>query len=543
MSPQRSLRFSAILLGYFVALSLARAANVLTWHNDNARTGQNLRETQLTPANVNATNFGKLFQINVDGNVYAQPLIVTNVTIPNQGVHNVVIIVTEHDTVYCRDADNGTALWRKSMLKSGETPSDPRNCSQITPEIGITATPVIDLATGPHGTIYVVAMSKNGSSYFQRLHALDLTTGAEQFGGPVNIVATYPGTGVNNNGQGSVVFDPKQYKERVGLVLNGSIVYTFWASHCDINPFTGWVIGYNKNTLARVRVLNLTPNGSHGAIWASGAAPAIDVAGNIYALVADGTFDTSLNSNRFPSMGDFGNCIVKLSNLNGSLSVTDYWTMYNTVAESSSDQDLGSGGAMLLPDMIDVNGVTRHLLVGAGKDAHIYIANRDNLGKFRAVSNATLYQDVSGALAHGVWGAPAYFNGHLYYGAVNDQLKSFIFANARLKPTPSSKTALTFGYPGTIPSVSANGTRNAIVWAARNSTPAELHAFDANNLATELYSTTDAGSRDSFGNGNKFAVPTIANGKVYVGSTSSVGVFGLFNPPHLSGVVEAIEIR
>ena len=533
MSLERSLKFSAILLGCFAALSLARAANVLTWHNDKARTGQNLRETQLTPANVNATKFGKLFQINVDGKVYAQPLIMTNVTIPNKGVHNVVIIVTEHDTVYCCDADNGTALWRKSMLKSGETPSDTRNCSQITPEIGITATPVIDLATGPHGTIYVVAMSKNASSYFQRLHALDLTTGAEQFGGPVNIVATYPGTGVNNNGQGSVVFDPKQYKERVGLVLNGGIVYTFWASHCDINPFTGWVIGYNKNTLARVRVLNLTPNGSHGAIWASGAAPAVDVAGNIYALVADGTFDTSLNSNRFPSMGDFGNCIVKIktSNLNGSLSVSDYWTMYNTVAESSSDQDLGSGGALLLPDMIDVNGVTRHLLVGAGKDAHIYIANRDNLGKFWATSNATLYQDVSGALAHGVWGAPAYFNGHLYYGAVNDQLKSFIFANARLKPTPSSKTALTFGYPGTIPSVSANGTLNAIVWAARNSTPAELHAFDANNLATKLYSSTDAGSRDSFGNGNKFAVPTIANGKVYVGSTSSVGVFGLFNPP------------
>ena len=508
------------------------ATNVLTWHNDLARTGQNLSETQLTPANVNSTTFGKLFQINVDGKVDAQPLIVSNVRMPNGSLQNLVIIATENDTVYCCDADRGTLLWRRSVLISGETPSDPRNCDQVTPVIGITATPVIDLKTGPHGTIYLVAMSKSTTSYFQRLHALNLTTGAEQFGGPVQIAATYPGTGANNNGQGEVVFDPKQYKERAGLVLSGGIVYTTWASHCDIPPYTGWVIGYDKNTLARVRVLNLTPNGSDGAIWASGGAPAVDGAGNIYALVANGTFDTSLNGNGFPSNGDFGNCIVKMSNPNQQLHVVDYWTMGNTVAESGADQDLGSGNATLLPPMVDINGITRHLLAGAGKDEHIYIANRANLGKFLPHSNATLYQDVvPGALAGSVFSGAAYFNGSLYYGAVNDHLKSFVFTSARFNATPTSQTAVAFPYPGTTPSISANGTTNAIIWSASNGNPAVLYAFDATNLAKKLYASTDAGSRDNFGVGNKFIVPTVANGKVYVGTTSSVGVFGLFHPP------------
>jgi len=512
------------------------AINVLTWHNDLARTGQNLRESQLTPTNVNFNSFGKLFQINVDGKVDAQPLIVSNVSIPNRGTHNVVIIATEHDTVYCCDADFGTILWRRSMLRSGETPSDSHGCNQVVPEIGITATPVIDPLTGPHGTIYVVAMSKNATSYFQRIHALDLTNGAEQFGGPVKIVATYPGTGDNNDGQGQVVFDPKQYKERPGLVLSRGIVYTFWSSHCDQRPYTGWIIGYDKNTLARARVLDLTPNGNDGAIWGSGAAPAVDGTGKIYLLNGNGTFETSLDANGFPSQSDFGNCIVKLANVNLQLRVTDYWTMFNTIAESKNDQDLGSGGATLLPPMVDLNGVTRNLLAGAGKDTHIYIADRDNLGKFVPNSNATLYQNISGALKGPVFSVPAYFNGHLYYGAVNDRLKSFAFSNARLVTTPTSKSLVTFGYPGTTPSISANGTANAIVWAASNGTSAVLYAFDATNLARQLYSSNDAGTRDNFGTGNKFIVPTVANGKVYVGTTSSVGVFGLLDPPHLSNV-------
>ena len=432
MLPSSHMKFarwpSIILPVLFLGSSVNAGTNVLMWHNDTARTGQNLTETQLTPANVNSANFGKLFQINVDDNVDAQPLVVSGVAVPNSGVHNVLIIATEHDTVYCCDADDGTVLWTKSMLKTGEQPSDNRGCFQVTPEIGVTSTPVIDLTSGPHGTIYVVAMSKSVTNYFQRLHALDLTTGAEQFGGPVDIVATYPGTGDNNNGHGSVVFDPKQYKERAALVLDNGLIYTAWASHCDIRPYTSWIIAYDKNTLVRVRVLNLTPNGREGAIWASGVGPAQDQSGNIYALTGNGSFETTLDADGFPINRDFGNCIVKLSDLNGASVVSDYWTMSNTVSESASDEDLGSGGAMVLPDMVDSGGHTRHLVVGAGKDAHIYLADRDNLGKFFASNNATLYQDVVGALASGVFAAPAYFNGQIYYGAVDDALHATRFA-------------------------------------------------------------------------------------------------------------------
>jgi hypothetical protein len=521
---------------FFVLISLASpvfAIDVLTWHNDQARTGQNLNETILTPANVNFIEFGKLFVIPTDGQVYAQPLYVSSLSISGDGgTHNVVYIATEHDTVYACDADDGTVFWQVSLLKAGETPSDTRNCNQISPEIGITATPVIDLNVGPNGIIYVAAMSKDSSgNYFQRLHALDLTTGAEQFGGPVDVAASYPGIGDNSSG-GTVFFDPKQYKERAGLVLSDGIIYTTWASHCDIRPYTGWVIGYDQNTLARVRVLNLTPNGTHGAIWASGAAPAVDGSGNLFALTGDGTFETTLNANGFPNQADFGNCFVKLSTANGLLQVADYWTMFDTIAESNNDADLGSGGAVLLPDMTDTNGATRHLVAGAGKDGHIYIADRDNLGKFNPSSNANLYQDVPAAIASGVWGAPAYFNGQLYYGGIFDSLKAFQFTNATLSNAPLSQSAVVFGYPGTTPSISANGTSNGILWTEQTSAPAVLRAYDATDLAIELYNSNQApNSRDQFGNGNKFAVPTIANGKVYVGATSGVGVFGLFNPP------------
>ncbi len=244
------------------------ATDVLTWHNDGARTGQNLEERVLTPASVNSTNFGKLFDIPADGKVDAQPLIVTGLTIPDKGTHNVVFIATEHDTLYACDADDGSVLWKVSVLGAGETPSDDRGCSQVTPEIGITSTPVIDRAAAPNGIIYLVAMSRDGAgNYFQRLHALDLTTGAEMLGGPVDVAATYPGTG-DNSSNGLVIFDPKQYKERAGLVLDNGVVYLHWSSHCDHRPYTGWVMGYDATTLAQVSVLNLTPNGTHGAVWA-----------------------------------------------------------------------------------------------------------------------------------------------------------------------------------------------------------------------------------------------------------------------------------
>lgn len=502
---------------------------VLTYHNDNQRTGRNLSETQLTLQTVNSTTFGKLFVIGTDGRVDAQPLYVPNLSIAGNGIHNVLFVASEHDTVYGFDADDGATLWQVTMLKTGETPSDNRGCGQVSPEIGVTSTPVIDLAAGPHGTIYLVSMSKDtNGNYHQRLHALDITSGAEQFGGPVDVVAKYPGNG-DNSQNGFVIFDPKQYKERAGLLLLNHIVYTSWASHCDFRPYTGWIISYNGTALAQQSVLNVTPNGNEGSIWAAGAGPAADGAGNIYFLDANGTFDTTLNANGFPANGDYGNAILKLSTKNGHLAVADYFNMYNTVNESNADEDLGSGGAMVVPNFKDSSGVLHRLAVGAGKDGNIYVVNRDNMGKFNPQNNSQIYQELTGALAGSVFSMPAFSKNRIYYGAVGDRLNAFSFnSNAQLNATPSSQTANSFPYPGTTPSISGSSSLNTIVWAVENSSPAVLHAYNANNLALELYNSNQAtGGRDHFGSGNKFITPTIANGKVYVGTTNGVGVFGL----------------
>jgi hypothetical protein len=494
---------------------------VLTYHNDNARTGQNSTEQTLTTSNVK-TSFGKLFELSVDGKVDAQPLIKTQVNIPNNGTHDVLYVVTEHDTVYAFDADSaGSPLWQVSMLGAGEVTSDDRGCSQVTPEIGITSTPIIDPTAGPRGTIYLVAMSKNSVSgdYFQRIHALDLTSGAEEFGGPVTITATFsPGP----------AFAPQQYKDRAGLLLVNGQVITTWASHCDIQPYNGWIIAYSENQLARTSVLNITPSGREGAIWAAGAGPAADSQGNIYFLDGNGTFDTTLTTEGFPIDGDYGNGFLKLSTSSG-LQVADYFEPFNTVFESNADTDLGSGGALLLPDMIDMNGATRHLAVGAGKDTNIYVVDRDNMGKFNSISmdNSNIYQELPNALPGGEWAMPAYFNNTLYYGGVDQSLRAFAFSKAMLVSPASSSTSESFGYPGTTPSISANGLSNAIVWAveAAASGNGVLHAYDAGNLGTELYNS-GAVPADTFAD-NKFITPTIANGKVYVGTPNSVAVFGL----------------
>jgi hypothetical protein len=501
------------------------SVDVITYHYDNGRTGQNLNETTLTPANVNSTQFGKKGEFSVDGRVDAQPLYLSGVTI-GAVKKNVLYVATEHGTVYAFDADSvsGTTssfLWKVTMLGSGETPSDDRGCSQVSPEIGITATPVIDRT---RNAIYVMAMSKYGAgNYFQRLHALDLSTGAELFGGPQTITATYPGTGDNSSG-GNVVFDPKQYKERPGLLQINGTIYTTWSSHCDFRPYTSWVMAFSADTLARTSVLNLVPNGSEGGIWMAGTAPSADVAGNIYFLEGNGDFDTTLNAQGFPANGNCGNCFVKLS-ASGGLALADYFTPHNTVSESNADQDLGSGGAILLPDVQDAGGVTKHLAVGAGKDSIIYVANRDSMGKFNA-STDQIYQEISGQLGGGVFSMPAYFNNTVYYGAVGDALKAFPVASAKLAAVPSSQSTHHFGYPGTTPSVSANGTSNGIVWAIENS-GAVLFAYDATDLTKELYDSNQAAnSRDHF-SGNKFITPMVVNGKVYVGTQTSVAVFGL----------------
>jgi hypothetical protein len=511
---------------FFLANITYGQVNVLTFHNGPARRGANTAEAILTTANVNQTSFGKLFVSPTDGRVDGQPLYVSSLVVGTQGTHNVLFAVTEHDSVYAFDADHGSTLWHASMLFRGETPSDVRGCGQVSPEIGITSTPVIAPRVGLHGTIFVVAMSKDSSGhYFQRLHALDITSGAEEFGGPVTIEATFPGTG-DNSVNGKVVFDPKMYKERAGLLLANGVVYTTWASHCDIRPYTGWVIAYSATTLKQVSVLNLTPNGNEGAIWGAGAGPAADSLGNIYWLEANGTLDTTLNGSAFPSRGDFGNSFIKASP-SGGLHVVDYFAMENAVSESAADQDLGSGGEILLPPLPDKQGVTRHLAVGAGKDQNIYIVDTANMGKFDPHANH-VYQQITGALSGGVFSTPAYFNFQLYYGAPGDYLKAFRFSGGQFSTTPVSKSVMTFPFPGATPSISSNGTSNIIVWAVENTSPAVLRAFDGTNLSKELYNSTQApNNRDNFGNGNKFMVPTVVHGKVYVGTPTGVAVFGL----------------
>lgn len=501
------------------------SVDVTTYHVDVARTGLNPNETTLTTSNVAAATFGLLRTLPVDGKVDGQPLYLSGLSIGGQS-HNVVYAVTEHDSVYAFDADTGAQLWKTSILRSGESTSGDHGCGQITPEIGITSTPVIDRKAGANGTIFVVGMSQDQSgNYHQRLHALDVTTGAELSGSPTEIAASYPGTGANSS-SGKVVFDPGQYAERAGLLLLNGAIYMGWTSHCDEGPYTGWLMGYSESTLAQTGVLNLTPNGSEGSIWMAGAGLAADASGNIYFLDANGTFDTSLNANGFPTNHDFGNAFMKVSTASNSLSAADYFETSNTVSESAGDEDLGSGGALVLPDLTDTAGTVHHLAVGAGKDSKIYVVNRDSMGKFNSSSDSAIYQVISGAIG-GVFSMPAYFNNTVYYGAVNDNLKAFPIANAKLATSASVQSANSFQYPGSTPAVSANGTTNGIVWAVENASPAVLHAYDATSLQ-ELYNSNQAASsRDHFGNGNKFITPTIVNGKVFVGTPNGVAEFGL----------------
>ena len=520
-----------------LALTVGAAAgvNVTTYHNDNSRDGWNASETTLTPQNVNFNEFGKLRELAVDGKVDAQPLYVSGLSISGQ-THNVLITVTEHGSAYAFDADSGTQLWKVTTLGTGETTSDDHGCGQITPEIGITDTPVIDRASGANGTVFFVAMSKDSSGkYHQRLHALDLTTGAELPGSPSEIQASFPGNGYGST-NGAQVFDPGQYAERVGLLLMNGQIYMGWTSHCDDDPYTGWLMAYSETTLQQTSVLNVTPNGpstphygnGEGSIWMSGAGLAGDTSGNIYFLDANGTFDSTVNANGFPTSGDFGNSFMKVSTTGNTLTAADYFAAYDLQSESDADQDLGSGGAMLLPDQTDAGGVTRHLAVGAGKDTNIYVVNRDNMGKFNASSNNAVYQEIPNGLSGGAFSMAALFNNTVYYGAVGDHLKAFPITNALLATSPASESANTFAYPGSTPSVSSNGSQSGIVWAIENQNGAGvLHAYDPTNIPTELYDSNQAANgRDNFSD-NKFVTPTIANGKVFVGTQTSVAVFGL----------------
>jgi hypothetical protein len=526
-----SLRLALSLSLVSPFLPLVAQTNVLTYHNNVERTGSNLAETTLTPSNVNAANFGKLFQATLDGVVDAQPLYVAGVAIPNQGTHNVLIVATENDSLYALDADTGAQLWKLSLLGTGETASDDRGCGQVTPTIGITSTPVIYLEPGTTvGAIFAVAMSKDTSgNYHQRLQEVHLATGKRVAAG-VEITATYPGTGEDSQ-NGFAYFDPKQYKERSGLLLLNGVVYLAWASHCDDAPYTGWIMGYDAATLAKTMVIDVTPNGGEGAIWGAGAGLAADPGGFIYFLDANGTFDTTLDAQGFPASGDYGNAFVKLSAASGTLTVTDYFTMSNTTNESNGDVDLGSGGALVLPAMTDKSGQVQHLAIGAGKDGNIYLVDRENMGKFSPQNDSAIYQELDGALPGGIWSMPAYYNGSVYFGEVGGPIQQFQFSKALLPSAPTSATGTSFPYPGATPSISANVDTDGILWAVENNSPAVLHAYRAGHLAQEIYNTSQAANgRDNFGSGNKFMVPTIVNGKVYVGTPNGVAAFGLLAP-------------
>jgi hypothetical protein len=499
--------------------------DVLTYKNDLSRSGLNSTESALTLANVRSSTFGLKFKLPADGSVFGQPLYASQVSVSG-AAHNVVYFATEHNSAYAYDADAGTLLWRTTLQPSGETTSDDRSCDQISPEIGATATPVIDRSVGSSGALYVVAMSKDsGSAYHQRLHALNLATGAELFGGPREIQATYP------TATGTTTFDPGAYKDRSGLLLLNGEIYTTWTSHCDDDPYTGWIIAFDGSTLARTRVFNIAPNsgGLGPSIWMSGGAPAADSAGYIYLMSANGVFETTMDANGFPNLQDYGNSFLKISTANNTLAVADYFTMWNEVSESNEDLDLGGGGPLLLPDLTDAGGNVKHLVVGAGKDAIVYVVDRDNMGRFNASKN-NIWQELNSIMGAQVRSTPAYFNGRVYLSDRDHPLKSLTLADAKLPMTPTSQTAATFVYPGTSPVVSANGTTNGIVWAVEVGSTGVLHAYDATNLATELYNSKQAANgRDSYGAGIKYPPPTVADGKVFVVGAKQIAVFGLLH--------------
>ena len=518
-------------LSLTVVPAVATGLVVPTWHYDNNRSGLNAAETTLKPANVTSAGFGKLGFDAADGAVDAQPLFVSALTIGAQ-THNVIYVATEKDTVYAYDAESGAVLWQTSVLGANEAASDDHGCSEVSPSIGITATPVIDRNYPPNGAIFVVAMSKDSSGvYHQRLHALDLTTGAELAAGPVEIAATYPGSEVTSDGTTNT-FDPSQYVERAAMLLSNSTVYLTWASPCGQTSFdySSWVMSYSEATLQQLSALNLTPNGSGGGIWMSGAGPAADSNGDVYFITSSGTFDTTLTNAGYPQNGDYGNGYVQIAALNGVLSVVDYFEPVNGVLGAAKYADQGSGGLMLVPVVPVGGGFNLSFVIGAGKDGNIYelLYPGTGMGEYAGDGTDHNISTLTGALPNGTSSSPAYFNNNFYYGGIGDSLKEFKVLGQTGPALSQSPTS--FGDAGATPVVSANGNSDAVLWAvdASASQGAVLHAYDATNLATELYNSSQAaGSRDSIGASGKFVVPLVIDGHVYVGTQTGVAVFGL----------------
>ena len=503
-----------LLLG-LVILSPGLRSQLVTSQFDNARSGANLHETTLTPSNVNSGQFGKLFSLPVDGDIYAQPLYLPRVEIPGKGIHNVLYVATEHDTVYAFDADGPSTepLWHVNFLNASTgvttVPAQDARCPFLTPEIGITPTPVIDLQTG---TLYVLARTKEDQGFFkdsryvQRLHALAVTTGVDKLGGPVEIKAP--------------AFDPLRELPRAALLLANGQVYMTWASSCDVGPYHGFVMAYDAQTLKQTAVLNTSPDAGEGGIWQSDNGPAADEEGNVYVGTGNGKFTIAANGR------DYGDSLLKLDG--HTLGVRDYFTPFDERDLNAHDMDVGSGGPLLLPAQ---SGEHPHLLLIAGKGGMLYVLDRDHLGKIQPASDRQAVQVIH--LRGGAYSAPAYWNGHVYFLASGDYLLDFTVQRGKLSARPAVMGEQRFENPGATPAVSANGTRNAIVWLIETKVwngrdrPAVLHAYDALNVAHELYSSEENAARDRAGKTLRFTVPTVMNGRVYVEAKGKVEVYGL----------------
>lgn len=515
-----------MVLWLAVVLTSYSQVSVITSRNDNSRDGQNLNETILTPANVNVSQFGKLFSQPVDGKIYGQPLYVPSVTIPGLGTHNVVYVVTENDSVYAFDADsnsgvNSTPLWQASFIDPAKgitpIPASDTGCKDLSPKVGITSTPVIDIATQ---TIFVLARTKENGSYVQRLHALNITTGAEQPNSPVVIQGQVKGTGAGSV-NGILAFNSLQENQRPGLLIVNGAVFIGWSSICDNPPFHGWIMAYSETTLKQTHIWNTTPDGSDGGIWQSGTGIASDGT-YLFFATGNGTYDG-------PTGGrDFGDSVIRLSIGTGQSS---YFTPFDQSLFEDNDGDVGSGGTLLLPNQ-GSGAPHQHLLVQVGKSGSIYLINRDQMGGYNPKTN-NIVQDLEEAIG-GMWATPGWWNNNVYFGGQYDNLRQYSFdpTTGLLSLTAVFVSPTYFKFPGPTPSISANGTSNPIVWALQNEGYAKdtytiLHAYDATNISTELYNSEQNASRDNPGPAVKFTVPTVVNGKVYVGTATQLSVFGL----------------
>ena len=532
-------RMRRILPAFLIVVTLAAQASVsvTTWRYDTTRTGQNVNETLLSPSNVNVTTFGKLYSYSVDGHVYAQPLYIA--ALPIAGVpHNVLFVVTEHDTLYAFDANQNLQLWKVNLIDmahgapSGATPvpSGDLGTNDIVPEIGVTGTPVIDPSTN---TLFVVSKSKESGVYVHRLHALDIVTGNEKPSSPVVVQGSVPGGGIGSV-NGVIAFQPEWELNRTGLLLYSGHVYVAFAAHGDNGPYHGWLFAYDASTLQQTGIFNSSPEGKGNGIWHSGAALAADTVNGVPRLFcATGNFFATGTASPNPtppytSDQNYSNAVLRFDLNHTGLQVADEWTPFDQQRLSDADTDQTSGGIMLLPDQ--ATGAAVHELIQVGKNGRIEVINRDDLGGFNTTYN-NVAQEISGQIT-GLWSTPAYWNSNVYFWGSGDKLKQFALASGQLSLRPIATSTESSSFPGASPVISANGTKNGILWAVRSDAynangASVLYAFDATNVATELYNSSQNSARDSAGKATKFVIPVVANGKVYVGTHGEVDVYGV----------------